>query len=365
MTKYFSSLSPSERKLSIAVVLLVAVSFVLIVAFRCLDVLDTMDATIESQEEALLQFTQQAALVEPVERAFESMAAQHSSQWTQEEIHDRLRVEITRLSLRQVPAENAPLPAAANRGETLVEIRAMPVGALEDSGEGYRSYQISFRTEPTSIQNIALFLQRLQQSPQALRVDSLELTRQPASTDVSASFRVTRTVIGDAASPQPVVASREETTPKENKNFVRNPGFEQWDGEKSLAPEWTAAGASLTSVNKDVTEGAAALKVSATGPDAHFYQVQHLQAGKTYDLQFDAIASGDILLEVVPDTGGAALEGASTLEQGQTPHRYHFVFTAPGAAGSPIALRVPSLALKNQGASVQIDNVVLKEAEGT
>lgn len=360
LQKFFQGMSQSERRLAFVVAGLLFVALVFVIILRCMDTLETMDATIESQQEALLKFTQQAALVEPVERAFSAMAAQHSSHWTQEEIHDRLRVEITRLSLRQVPPENAPLPAAANRGETLVEIRSMPVGALEDSGEGYRSYQISFRTEPTSIQNIATFLQRLQQSTQALRVDSLELTRQPTSTEVSATFRVTRTVIGDAATPQADVPKPVAAT-KSQKNLIHNPGFDQWDAQKTAPQDWVAENMSFSADAKNSIDGSQALSVAVSGGESgSLYQVQHLLAGKSYELQMDAFASGESRLQATPE-GGASLEGAVMLEVGASPHHYRCIFTVPGPVGTPVTMRVPELVVSKAGSNLIVDNVVLRE----
>ncbi|MDZ4860309.1 MAG: hypothetical protein SGI88_15130 [Candidatus Hydrogenedentes bacterium] len=358
LSNAIAKLSPSERRLAFIVLFLLAVGLAFVVTLRCLDALASLDASIESQEQLLLQYTNQAALAEPVERAFQSMASQHSSQWTQQEIHDRLRFEITRLSLRQIPQEGAPLPTASNPGDSLVEIRAMPAGALDDSGDGYRSYQINFRTEPTSILNIAEFLQRLQQSAQALRVDFLELVRQPLTAAVSAEFHVTRTVIDDATGEASSASA--PLPPDTSTNLARNASFEQFDAQQSLAQDWSAQNASLAT-GPDATDGTAALVVTATGAPAELYQAQQLIAGATYELLFDASATGAFSVRVILEADGASIPGESHVEPGIGPFRYRFVFTVPGVDGAPVAMRVPSIVLEQSGTILTIDNVMLRE----
>ena len=359
MLNRFAQLSASEKRLSTVVAGLLGAALVMLIAFRCIDALDTLDATIEGQEIALMEFTKYASFAGPVEQAFDTMAKQHSSEWTQEQIHDRLRVEIARLSLRQVPQENTPIPAVSKPGDLLVDIRSWPVGALDDSGEGYRTYQINFRTEPTSIQNIAIFLERLQQSPQALRVNFLELTRQPMSTEVTAAFRVTRTVIGDEGAPLPKGAQDRPAGPA--KNLARNADFAQWNAQDTTPPEWSAANATLAAELDLVAQGGAAVSIRAQGPSAEFYQVQQLEGGKSYEVQFDAKSSGAARMRVVSESTGAALPGEAPLTAGPGAYHYRFRFTVPGDNGVVVAMRVPCIVLEDQGAVLAIDNVAIEE----
>lgn len=357
MMDRLNKLSKSEKRLAALVVVLLGLAAAMVATFRCLDALDTLDATIESQQLALIEATKDAALAGPVEAAFETMAKQHSSQWTQEQIHDRLRVEIARLSLRDVPQEGAPIPAVTQPGALLVDIRSWPLGALDDSGEGYRTYQINFRTEPTSIQNIAVFLERLQQSPQALRVDGLELTRQPLSTEVTAAFRVTRTVIGSANAPRSKVAEAD----KGPKNLARNADFAMWNEEKAQAFEWTASNASLARERNFVAIGDTALAVNTQAPNAEFYQVQLLKGGATYDVQFNAKVSGAARMRVVDERTGAPLQGDAPLTPGPTAYRYRYRFTVPGQDGTRVSMRVPAILLETPGTVLEINNVSIEE----
>src|SRR5262245_37809648 len=147
MLKRLEQLSASEKRLSLIVAVLLIAAIVFFAVIQARDTLAQLDETIASQQLALMGLWRDAAMAEPVNKAYTAMAQQHSSEWTQEQIHDRLRVEIARLSLRQVPTADAALPAATRPGDLLVDIRSWPVGALDDSGEGFRTYQINFRTE--------------------------------------------------------------------------------------------------------------------------------------------------------------------------------------------------------------------------
>lgn len=360
MVNRFAQLSASEKRLSAIVALLLAAAVVLVVVVRCLDVLEQLDETIASQQLVLMDAAQYASLAEPVDEAYAAMAEQHSSEWTQEQIHDRLRVEIARLSLRNIPGDGTAIPAVNKPGDLLVDIRSWPVGALDDSGEGYRTYQMNFRTEPTSIQNIALFLERLQQSQQALRVDGLELIRQPLSTAVTGTFRVTRTVIGDPGSPQPAVAAAPEKAPT---NLAVNGDFAQWNPEQSTAPGWSVANASL-SLEKDIVEGGdSAAAIHAQQPNAELYQVQQLRAGKVYEIGFVARVSGAAQVRVVEEKSGRPLQGDALLETGPAACEYKYRFTVPGAIGAKVSLRAPSFVITENGADLVVDNVTLREAE--
>lgn len=346
--------------MSVIVAVLFFVAIVMVIGFRCMDALQSLDETIASQELLLLDYSRYAALAGPVDEAYNAIAKQHSSEWTQEQIHDRLRTEIARLSLRRIPDEGTALPAVQNPGDLLVDIRAWPMGALDDSGEGYRTYQINFRTEPTSIQNIATFLERLQQSPQALRVEGLELTRQPLSTEVTAAFRVARTVIGEGAAPQAVVAQETSEAPKGN--LIENADFAQWDVQSSSAPGWNVSQATLT-LDKDIVAGGDnALAVHAQGANAELYQDRQLIGGATYEVTFVAKASGAVRLRILNSLSGEAIGGDVQLQQGDTGYQYRYRFTAPGEAGAKVSIRLPMFVIEQSGATLVLDNVSVQEA---
>ncbi|GMU92559.1 MAG: hypothetical protein AMXMBFR4_16170 [Candidatus Hydrogenedentota bacterium] len=358
MLAYLEKMTPSERRLAALAAAVALTAVVVLVVLRALDRIDTLDATIDGLEQELLALTEQAAAAEPIEIAYRSMADQHSSQWTQEEIHDRLRIEITRLSLRDVPPEGQPLPATAGGAAALVDIRSMPMGALA-SGPGYRSYQISFKTEPAPIQNVATFLQRLQQSPQALRVDSLEIVRHALSDTVTASVRVTRTVIGDAATLEPPGARA--IAEIESGNIARNPGFEEWDGAASTPSEWVIEDLRAVKHTDGATEGAASLRVESTAQAGAVYQEQQLQSGSLYELSFDARAWGSARAMIGGSPDGPVFDTGQPLIADGAPYRYRLRFQVPGAGGERVPIRAPSIVIEGAGGAVLIDNVILTE----
>ena len=360
MIKRFAKLSPSEKRLSIIVAVLFVVAIVMLIGFRCLDALQSLDETIASQELLLLDYSRYSTLAGPVDEAYNAIAKQHSSEWTQEQIHDRLRIEIARLSLRQVPPEGIALPATRNAGDLLVDIRAWPMGALDDSGEGYRTYQINFRTEPTSIQNIATFLERLQQSPQALRVEGLELTRQPLTTEVTAAFRVARTVIGEGAATQPTIAQDVLEAP--TGNLIENADFAQWDAQSSSAPGWNVSQANLSLLKDIVADGDNALAVHAQGANAEVYQDRQLVGGGTYEVTFAAKASGPARLRIVNSTSGEAIGGDAPLQTGEFCYQYRYRFIAPGEKGAKVSIRLPLFVIEQSGSTLVLDNVSVQEA---
>ncbi|MCC6796335.1 MAG: hypothetical protein IT366_14530 [Candidatus Hydrogenedentes bacterium] len=362
MLKRFAKLSPSEKRLSVIVAVLFILAIAMVIGFRCMDALQLLDETIASQELLLLDDSRYSALAGPVDEAYDAIAKQHSSEWTQEQIHDRLRTEIARLSLRRVPDEGTALPAVQNPGDLLVDIRAWPMGALDDSGEGFRTYQINFRTEPTSIQNIATFLERLQQSPQALRVEGLELTRQPLSTEVTAAFRVARTVIGEGKGASPAPAVAQETSEKPTGNLIENADFAQWDAQTSSAPGWNVSQAALTLEKDIVAGGDNALAVHAQGANAELYQDRQLVGGATYEVTFVAKASGAVRLRILNSLSGEAIGGDVQLQQGATGYQYRYRFTAPGEAGAKVSIRLPMFVIEQSGATLVLDNVSVQEA---
>lgn len=353
--------SARERRLFVltAAALLAALSFIAVL--RALDRIDLLDANVAALEQRLRAYTEQMVVADKVYHAFQRIALQHSSQWTQEEIHDRLRVEIARLSMREAPPAGSPLPASS--GAALVEIRQMPIGTLEDSDAGYRSYQIDFRTEPTSIQNLTTFIQRLQQSPQALRIDSLDIIRDPLSAQVTARLRVTRTIIDDADAPVPAVVMEEPAV--RPVNIARNPGFEVWDANTSRFPDWEFEGLAAAKQIDGATEGYACLHARTNGPIGQIYQLQDLRPGTNYDLYLDACLSGQGIVRIAEGESGTPLPGEQSLRTDGKPYRYHLRFTAPEGTRASVALRAPLIVLQGEGAVLQLDNIVLLESRGS
>jgi hypothetical protein len=358
-------LSPSERRLAL-ITGVCAVAAIVLLGYRIAsDRLALMDATIDSLQRQLAAYEELVAQAEPVNRAFDAMASQHSSQWTQEEIHDRLRREITRLSLRNVPIPGSPIPAASNPGDVLVSIPQMPLGSLVDHADGYRSYQINFKTEPAPIQNITLFTERLQRSDQALRIDSLEIVRQPLAAVATANMRVTRTIIDDVAGPGPedVDAAAAPPIARSTGTLIVNSGFEEWDATAGAFPGWTAEQCQVAQDGAHATEGGACARLQASAAPASFYQTVQATAGQTYELSLDATAWGAARIEVFDESTGRPFGGGETVTADGTPRRYRFRFLVSGNGGETVTLRTPNVVLLEAGSIVTLDNVSLAEVQ--
>lgn len=363
MMRRFHTLSASERRLLVLTGLCIGAALAMLGYRAATDRLALMDATIDSLQLQLASYEELVAQAGPVNRAFDAMASQHSSQWTQEEIHDRLRREITRLSLRNVPAPGSPMPAAANPNDVLVSIPQMPLGSLVDHEDGYRSYQINFKTEPAPIQNITLFIERLQRSDQALRIDTLEIVRQPLAAVATANMRVTRTIIDDVASPGTGEEPSEQPAPLSSIVLMANAGFEEWDPASGSFPEWSAEQCQVSQHGAQATEGDVCARLQAVAAPAGFYQSLQMIAGTTYELALDAYAWGQARVEILNESTGLSFANPQRLTADGAPHRYTFRFQVPGNTGETVTLRVPHVVLEGADAVVLLDNVVLSEVE--
>jgi Type II secretion system (T2SS), protein M len=358
MPRTWRNISPRERRLVVLTALVVMVAAGYVLTMRALDHVAFLDASITSVENDLAYYSGKAALSAAVERQFEEVAADHSSQWTRPEIHDRLRREIMRLAQRNAPPPGAGQPAAPVRGGgLLVDIHELPMGTLDEGTVGYRQYRISFATQPAAINDVVVFLQRLLESPQALRIDGIDLQRRnPRSQAVNASLTVTRTIIDDAPR-QPAAEEAPDTA-----GFVRNGSFETWDPATASFPEWRHEGLSVAVDSRRATHGRQCLAATSQGSGGSLYQQVRVEAGVTYDLLVDVAASGLGTLAIWNDRAGESLDGAVDLAGDGTYYRYHIRFAVPGAAGDTVAVRVPYIVLDEEGDTLCVDNAVLTAA---
>lgn len=352
------NLSTRERRLAIAAGVLILV-FPLYLAGRQLHGrLRLLDGEIDALEQQVLYSHELTNQADAIDERFNAIAVEHSSGWTQEQIHSRLSLEITRLCAKNVPPRDTPAPPGS---PMLVTIRQLPSGTLNDTGEGYREYHMEFRTEPTSIHSLVTFLSRLQESPQALRIDRLDLVRPPESEMVTATVAVTRTVIDDDTVREQRASVAQDPGP--SGNLIQNPGFEERDSSGAGVPKWAAEGAEVSQGGRFFTEGSLGLTATlAEGvAEAHIYQKVTLEAGQCYDLTFDLAAEGDVTVGLLDEMTGALLDKPVQVVSDGGFHRYHLRFTAPDASGNPVAVRVPFVAMSGDGARMFLDNVSLSK----
>lgn len=191
--------TPRERLLAAATAGLAALFLAVLGGRAALDSLDHLNAEISRLQSDIVNQAYQIARRQSVEARFAATAAQHSSAWSESEIRDRLRQEIYRLAYRYPPPldENGVPVRTDSEGDALVSIPELRGGRLIDGGEGFREYQIEFDLPPVPLPDLLAYLERLQSSPQSLRIDHIDLRRDPARPEVAARIRLARIVVHD------------------------------------------------------------------------------------------------------------------------------------------------------------------------
>lgn len=196
MSSMFSSLSEREQYLLWATVSLVALVLLVAVGYKGYEHIRILDRQISNNEQMLLNLCEQTLQTKSVDAAFAQVVSEHSSVMTKEEIHDSLRREIYRLAQK-----NPNIAESEQKGteseKYLIQIPVLREGVLREEGDGYREYQIRFRVPTCTLKTALEFLKRLEQSNQLLRIDSFEMARPHASTKLSLTIEVTRTVLSD------------------------------------------------------------------------------------------------------------------------------------------------------------------------
>lgn len=347
MNRYWQTLSARERRLALITGGLVAVSVILLSARAALSHLDDQAYQIAQLEQHLVNLMEQDSRRFSVEQAFSRVAAQHSSEWTEEEIHDRLRREIYRLALKEPHEPGQVPPGGLTRRDYMVVVPVLREGTLTEEGDGYREYQIRFQVATSGLADVVRFLERLELSDQSLRIDELELTRAPSGQFVNTSLTVTRTVV-DGVPPELEMTME---------NLIENGGFDAWDGAEFSGWEHENCRVGLTKAYS-TTKGTA-MRAEAADDGAVVYQTLELEAGQSYRLLADITVDGSARLGVVEATTGDAYAGAQELTNDGQTYRYDMEFTVAGAEGSMARLRVPFVTLTEAGNVVYIDNVRL------
>lgn len=324
----WSRRSTRERKLAgvTALVLLIPLVFGLIAFAR--GVLHGLDQEIARLTDELVNNRRQMGLRTAVEARFAAVANQHSSAWTESEIRDRLRQEVYRLS-NLVPPELDPsgVPVSTDNGSGyLVRVPELGRGRLAPGGEGFREYELEFTMPPAPITDIAAYLERLMESPQSLRIDQLDLRRDPGRSDFAAALAITRIVVDD-----PGVESG-ATTP-DVASIPLDPA------------RWTAVGGVI-----EPGDGGE-LRVRATEAQGECYLERVLPAGARFDLSVELRASQPATIAIHADGVPLAVKGPNEIPGDGRWHRCRLQFTLPEGAGR-VTTRFPHIAWRGEGAEL-------------
>lgn len=306
--------------------------------------LDQLRVQVDRLQEQVVGSAYQIARKQQVEAEYAKVAAQHSSAWDKYEVYERLRQEIFRLAQKVPPAldENGvPVTAMSDSG-VLVNIPELRQGTMTDTDKGYREYKISFRIPSVDIADLFNFFDRLQQSPQSLRIDGLTFARDWNSTLVAADLDLTRIIVDGAGA----AAARSDS------------GVATRFTQVELDPaRWTAE-------EGTVSASGGGLLLESREDQSALYLEQSLTGGASYDCVVEVSSTGRGLLAVATGADGIPLPGAERLPDDGGTYRVHLRFTTPGEAGQPVMMRVPYLTLNDYGSRLELRSVALRQAEG-
>jgi len=343
----WAGLSPRERRLALATAAAVAVFVSWTAVQSSLRSIAALDTEITQVQEEIVGAANQIAHRETVDALYGKVAAQHSSAWTEAEIRDRLRQEVYRLS-RQDPQgldENGIPLNVSNTSGNLVEIPSLGEGVMAEGGEGYRQYMLNLRIPAVDINALVAFLERLQLSPQSLRIDKLEINRNPDSPLVAASIDITRTIVDGARKSDADGAAETESAPAEGRIPL-------------AASEWKADGCAVRALDGG---SGPSLEIVAERAGAVAEMIRRVPAAAVFEMNVDITArGGGARLAVGAPGASEGFPNPQTLKSDGGTARYQVRFTAPEGSGETV-LACPKLLLDAADAVVTVHSLVLRK----
>jgi hypothetical protein len=202
MNRFLARLSERERRLFGATLGLVLAGMAFVLIRGALINLSDLDDRIGSLELELQNLREQYVQRDAVEEAYRAVVSQYSSGDSIEQIHDHLRREIYALTeVQLMPTENDPAPKML-----LVHIPRLDEGQLSQ-GEGHSEYRVRVNIPQAELYFLLMFIERIENSQQMLRIDNLQIARIPGGQTVHASMEISRTVL-DNPGPATLRAAR-------------------------------------------------------------------------------------------------------------------------------------------------------------
>jgi hypothetical protein len=339
----WSRRSLRERRLAFAVAGLFATLMIVLALKGAWQVLDGLDREIGQLSNEMLNHTRQVAVRRRVEARFAQVANQHSSAWSESEIRDRLRQEIYRLSNLVPPeldARGTPL-STDNKSGFLVKVPELGSGRLIDGGEGYRAYQIEFSIEPAPLPDLMAYLERLMQSPQSLRIDRIDLRRDPERTEFAANLVITRTVVddpgGEAENALPELAARLD------------------------ASAWTC---DACEVSVDGANQEPILVLRGTGDGGKAWMDRMPPTSGVFDVSLELASTSDGTIAISAKGSPISAEGDFRIRGDGQFYRYHFQFAPPESPEGRTSVSVPVLNWSQPGAQLRIRRLDVTHVEG-
>lgn len=334
-----------EQILALAVLGLLILLFLFAGANHALAILGRMDRDIERLSTDIINYQYQIARRDSIDARFAQVATQHSSAWTESQIRDRLRLEIYRLANRIPPGLDADgIPLSTNgEGGALVSIPKLGQGRLEEGGDGYREYQISVQIPPAPVEDLLAYLERLQSSPQSLRLDRVDLRRDPAQSMLRASLDITRIVVDTPF----FTSTAPEHTP------LPQPG------ENLLTPDdWQRSGCDIHG-SADGT-----LIVAALEANGRAILHRRLPSGVTYDLRLTISTEGTARIVVASEHADFSGEAMGPIETGGAWMVLRTRFTVPDHPLGQVDVQVPAITFEDDDSRLSLRQMTLVEVSG-
>ncbi len=358
MNKMWINLSERERALVLTIIGLVVLLVITLIGIQAVAKIADLDDRIADLETELYNLAVQDARGASIQQAYLEVATEHSSEWSEQEIHRRLDLEIIRLALKKPYPPGIPAPpGSTERRNRMVTIPTLREGTLNVEGDGYREYTLNIKVEPAMPRDLFSFIERVQSSRQSLRINSLELTRSFSAPTISAKLEVTRTVVdnvSDDVEYAPVTFAE---------NLIENPSFEE-EGEGSAVPYWLLPGCTVERSSEFATDGTFSVKAHSEQGEGQLYQRVTLDAGATYRIEADIAATSTAKLSVLDAERGPVYEGAKQLPGDGKMYHYVLQFVAPGVPGQSTEVFAPHLTIANDGQGIFLDNVALTKVKG-
>ncbi|HOR50671.1 MAG TPA: hypothetical protein PLQ42_06275 [Candidatus Hydrogenedentes bacterium] len=352
----WAKLSLREKRLAMLTGSVVVLMLAVMTFQRVSGSLRELDNTLSRLEDTLVSYTYQIAHREMVEAKYASVAAQHSSAWTEAEIHDRLRQEIYRLarnSPQDLDKNGIPLNTPNTEGN-LVEIPALGKGSMAEGGQGYREYMLNLRIPSSTLDNVIFFLERLQRSPQSLRIDGLEINRSPESELVSATIDISRIIAdGTPGSGQDTPAAPAEDISEEAVSTSASPKTGSWQGTAIQAEKLTLPGLPAREDNA---------VIASLQEQSEAYMLRTLEKGAVYHMSLDLCAgSHDMTVGVGLEQDRAPFPGSQTITGNGESYRLQVQFTLPGKPGGLVPVKCPWILFNEKDTKAEISNIVIRK----
>lgn len=295
-----------------------------------------LENTIDRLQQDLINYTHQLTLKQSVETEYAQVARQHSSKWTEAEIHDRLRQELYRLAQKYPPElneEGIPIKTLTSTG-ALVEIPSLQQGILRTTDKNYREYTLNVKLPPTDFSSMIMFLQRLQSSPQSLRIDNIDLRRHPLEEKVSADMDITRIITAG----MPLEGLQSST--------VINVSLDPVD--------WNCTGGVL-SVQKDPQKAENYIVAESSSDTMNLSFVRSFRPGEKWILEIDLSTKAEAYL-ILSSPDNIIFDGKESLKNDGVIYRYRVSMALPDSKQERLRVRIPHIVVRGSGSKIYIYN---------